>query len=74
MRKSLIATALALVLPATAEEPQAAPPPAPDPEFLVFLGETGSEDPDLIFYMDSRAAKKAVRQAEKEGSKDEHDE
>lgn len=74
MKKSFIATALALVLPATAEEPQPAPPPAPDPEFLVFLGETGSEDPDLIFYMESRAAKKAVRQAEKEGSKDEHDE
>jgi hypothetical protein len=73
MQKSLIATALALALPAAAEEPPATPAP-PDPEFLVFLGETGGEDADLIFYMDTREAKKALKQAEQEDPKEDHHE
>jgi hypothetical protein len=73
MQKTLIATALALALPAAADEPHATPP-APDPEFLVFLGETGGEDADLILYMDTHEAKKALKQAEKEDPKEDHHE
>jgi hypothetical protein len=74
MQKSLLATALALALPAAAEEPQAAPPAAPDPEFLVFLGETGGVDADFVLYMDTHDAKKALKQAQKETPKDDHHE
>jgi hypothetical protein len=70
MQKSLIATALALALPAAAEEPKAPPPPAPDPELLVFLGETGGVDVDLILYMNTHDAKKALKQAEKKDPKE----
>jgi hypothetical protein len=73
MQKSLVAAALALALPAAAEEPHAAPP-APDLELLVFLGETGGEDADLIFYMDTHEAKKALKQAEKEDPREDHHE
>jgi hypothetical protein len=68
MQKSLLATALAIALPAVAEEPPAAPPP--DPDFLVFLGETGGEDADLIFYLDTHDAKKALKQAQKDDPKE----
>jgi hypothetical protein len=70
MQKSLLATALALALPAAAEERRAVPPPAPDPDFLVFLGETGGEDADLIFYLDTHDAKKALKQAQKDDPKE----
>lgn len=70
MQKSLIATALMLALPAAAEEPHAPPPAAPDPELLVFLGEIGGEDANLIFYMDTRAGKQAMKPVEKEDPKE----
>jgi hypothetical protein len=69
MLRPLIVTALALVLPATAAATETTPPP-PDPELLEFLGEIGGEDPGLIVYMDTREAKKALKQAAKDPAKE----
>jgi hypothetical protein len=74
VRKTLVAAALGLAWPAGAEEPHAPPPAPPDPEMLVFLGETGGEDAELVLYMDTRDAKKALRQAGKEEPKEDHHE
>lgn len=70
MQKPLMVTALALALPVAAEEPVAAPPAPPDAEFLEFLGEIGGEDTEFIFYVDTREAKKALKQAAKDSTKD----
>jgi hypothetical protein len=56
MRSAFVAAWLAAV-PAVAE----APPP--DPELLVFLGEMAGEDPEFVQFMESREARRALRDA-----------
>jgi hypothetical protein len=67
-RRPLCITALLLAWQAVAAEP---PLDAPDPEFLEYLGETAGLDPEIIRFMESRAAKRAVKDAaEKEKEKE----
>jgi Protein of unknown function (DUF3106) len=58
--------ALLLAGLAATEEPSATPDEPPDPEFLEFLGETGGISPELIAFMESREAKRAVKDAAKQ--------
>jgi hypothetical protein len=80
--RSLCIALLVFAWPAAASELSPAPPPdapdpdAPDPEFLEFLGETAGMDPEVVKFMDSREAKRAVKDAaakkpEEEGKDDE---
>lgn len=75
VRCPLCIAALVLAWPAAASEPSSAPPPAaPDPEFLEFLGETAGMDPEVVKFMESRQAKRAVKDAAaKEPEKEEVD-
>ena len=41
---------------------------------LEFLGEIGGENPDLIQFVSTREAQRALKDAEKEKSKEDHDE
>ena len=71
MRSPLCVVALLVAWPAAAAEP---PPDAPDPEFLEYLGETAGLDPEIIRFMESRAAKRAVKDAaEKEPEEKDHE-
>ena len=65
MRRPVVITALFIAWPAAAADP---PPEPPDPELLEFLGETTGVDDELVEFMDSRDAKKALKKAEKESS------
>jgi hypothetical protein len=58
--------ALILAGPAAAEEPSVTPDEPPDPEFLEFLGETEGISPELIAFIGSREAKRAVKDAAKQ--------
>lgn len=57
MRAAFMAAWLA-ALPSVAEGPP------PDPEFLVFLGEMAGEDPEFVQFMESREARRALKDAE----------
>ena len=46
----------------------------PDAEFLEFLAETAGEDEELVRFMESRHADRALRRAEEDAVKDEDDE
>lgn len=46
----------------------------PDPEFLEFLGEVGAENPELMAFISTREAQQALKDAEKEKAKEDHDE
>lgn len=63
MRRALLLAALATACPAVAEDPAPAPP---DPELLEFLGEIAGEDPHFVEFMFTRAAKRALKDAEKD--------
>lgn len=71
MRRPLCITALVLALPAAAAEP---PPEAPEPEFLEFLGETAGMDPEIVGFMESREAKRAVKGAAEKEPEEKDDE
>ena len=71
MRPPFIIAALLVTAPAQAEDP---PPAPPDPELLEFLGEMGGENPELILFISTREARQALKDAEKEKSKEDHDE
>ncbi len=62
MRRATLLAALAITSPAVAEDPPTAPP---DPELLEFLGEMAGEDPYFVEFMATRAAKRALKDAEK---------
>jgi len=70
-----IAAALVLAWPATAAEPVPAPAPLPpDPELLEFIGESAGIDAELALFMESREARKAIKDAGKEDRKeDDHE-
>jgi len=55
--------ALMFAWPTAIAEPLADPISAPDPEFLEFLGETSGMDPELVAFMQSSEAKRAVKDA-----------
>jgi hypothetical protein len=57
MRSAFVAAWLAAV-------PAVAGSPPPDPELLVFLGEMAGEDPEFVQFMESRAARRALKDAE----------
>jgi len=57
---------------AAADEPAAAP--APDLEFLEFLGEGMDDDEDFIRYIDSGKGERELKRAEKEAAKEDDDE
>jgi hypothetical protein len=62
--RSLCIAVLVFAWPAAASEPSSAPPSGtPDPEFLEFLGETAGMDPEVVKFMESREAKRAVKDA-----------
>jgi hypothetical protein len=71
MRRPILAAVLALAGPAVAQD---APPEPPDPELLEFLGETAGLDQELVLFMESRAAKQALKDAGKEDPKEADDE
>ncbi len=71
MRCPVVITALLIAWPAAAADP---PPEPPDPELLEFLGDTAGVDDELVEFMDSRDAKKALKKAEKEIPKEDDDE
>ena len=71
MRRPHFISALVLALPAPAAEP---PPEPPDPEFLEFLGETADMDPELVMFMETRQAQRAVNDAEKKAPEEDDDE
>ena len=71
MRRPGFLTALLLAGPAQAADP---PPEPPDAAFLEFLGETADEDEDFVSFMESVAAERALKRAEEEASKEDHDE
>jgi hypothetical protein len=75
VRAPLAAAALALALPASAAEPAPAPATVPpDPELLEFLGESAGIDPELALFMESREARKAMKDAGKQdGKEDDHE-
>lgn len=70
MRRPHLISALLFAFPAAAEPP--AEPP--DPEFLEFLGETADMDPELVMFMESRAAQRAVKDAGKKAPEEDDDE
>jgi len=57
-----------------ASDPPPTPQAPPDPELLEFLGEMGGENPELIEFMSTRQAHQALKDAEKEQTKEDHDE
>jgi hypothetical protein len=71
MRRPFLMTAVVLAWPAAAADP---PSPPPDPEFLEFLGETSGVDDDLVLFMRSPEAEKALKDASKQDSKEDDDE
>lgn len=64
-------TALILAGAAGAEAPAADPPEPPDPALMEFLGETAGMNPELVVFMESREAKRAVKDAAKNAPKQE---
>ena len=70
MRPLAFVAALIAAAAAAAEEATA----PPDPELLEFLGESAGEDPDMALFMETRAARRALKDAEKEEPKDDDDE
>lgn len=62
---ALCTFALILAGVATAEAPTTGTPEPPDPALLEFLGETAGMSPELIAFMESREAKRAVKDAAK---------
>jgi hypothetical protein len=75
VRAPLAAAALVLAFPAAAAEPEPAPAAAPpDPELLEFLGESAGIDAELVLFMESHEARKAIKDAGKEDRKeDDHE-
>jgi hypothetical protein len=76
VRTPLAAAALVLALPASASATEPAPAPAtpPDPELLEFLGDSAGIDPELALFMESREARKAMKDAGEEDRKeDDHE-
>ncbi len=71
MRHTGFLGAFLLAWPAQAADP---PPEPPDAEFLEFLGETAGEDEDFALFLESAAAERALKRAEKEASKEDDDE
>jgi hypothetical protein len=67
MRRATLLAALAIASPAVAEDP---PPAAPDPELLEFLGEMAGEDPYFVEFMATRAAKRALKDAERDDAEE----
>ena len=67
MRRATLLAALAITGPAVAEDPPTAPP---DPELLEFLGEMAGEDPYFVEFMATRAAKRALKDAEKDDAEE----
>ena len=74
MRRPFFIAAPLFAAPALAEEPPPAPIAPPDPELLEFLGEIGGENPELIAFISTREAQQALKDAQKEKSKEDHDE
>ncbi len=74
MRPTFIVAVLLVAAPAHAEAPQPVPPAPPDPELLEFLGEIGGENPELIQFISTHEAQQALKDAEKERAKEDHDE
>jgi hypothetical protein len=70
-RGALYMSALILAGVAAAEAPKSDTSAPPDPEFLEFLGETAGVSPELIGFMESREAKRAVKDAAKNAPKQE---
>ena len=70
-----LAAALVLAWPATTAEPEPAPATSPpEPELLEFLGESAGVDTELALFMESREARKAIKDAGKEDRKeDDHE-
>ena len=71
MRRHVVITALFVAWPVAAADPR---PEPPDPEFLEFLGETMGVDDELVEFMDSHDAKKALKKVEKEDPKEDDNE
>ena len=67
MRRATLMAALAIASPAVADDP---PPAPPDPELLEFLGEMAGEDPYFVEFMATRAAKRALKDAEKDDAEE----
>jgi hypothetical protein len=74
MRPPFIIAALLVSAPALAQDPQPVTPAPPDPELLEFLGEIGGENPELIQFISTHEAQQALKDAEKEEAKEDHDE
>lgn len=74
MRQPFFIAALLVAAPAVAQEPTPVPSAPPDPELLEFLGEIGGENPELIQFISTHEAQQALKDAEKEKSKEDHDE
>ncbi len=71
MRRPLCITAFVLAWPVAVAEP---PAEAPDPEFLEFLGETAGMDPEIVQFMESREAQRALKDAaDKEPEERDHE-
>ena len=75
MRRPFLVTALMLAWPAASAEPEpklSAVPP--EPELLEYLGESLGVDTELALFMESREAKRAIKDAAKEDPKeDDHE-
>jgi hypothetical protein len=67
--RALCTFALILAGAAAAEVPTTDTPELPDPAFLEFLGETAGMSPELAAFMESREAKRAVKDAAKNAPK-----
>ena len=65
------ALCVAAVVLACAAAATGQPSDPPDPEFLEFLGETAGMSPELAAFMESREAKRAVKDAAKNAPKQE---
>jgi hypothetical protein len=70
MRRPIVIAALVVAWPAAAADPL---PEPPDPEFLVFLGETMGVDDEFIEFMETRAAQQALKNAGKKVPKEDDD-
>ena len=64
-RRLSCVAALILAGPIAAAEPAAGPADTPEPALLQFLGETSGLDPELMRFMESREARRAVKDAAK---------
>jgi hypothetical protein len=71
MRRHSLVAALALAGPAAAVDP---PPGPPDAELLEFLGESAGVDHELVQFMVSREAERALEEAAKKDPKEDDDE